>query len=128
MDPSAATQALDDGPSPNPRSDEDTPGTSWQYFPFFSLPMEIQLLIYRNALTRSYPILLEICHGSETQETQLLPATLASVPDTPQSVAGGNSDVAHNPPTSTTEREETNLHSVNATSKLDAAPVQKVCI
>lgn len=121
MDSLPAPQALNNS-STNRQSEEDTPFTSSRCFPLLRLPLEIQLLVYRHALTRQGSVTLQISHGPQTQETA---TALVSQPNSPGSVVSRLSDVVYNASDSNVESGEIHSQSVNTTNEMDTVSVQR---
>jgi hypothetical protein len=125
MDLPPAPQAFNQNPSTHSQSEEDTSSSPLRCFPFLNLPLEIQLLIYRCALTRPHPILLQAHHGQRTQETVMSPVSRVSQSNVPGYVFEEHSDIGHDALSSNSEKEEFNSTLVDAPSDAETGPIQR---
>jgi hypothetical protein len=126
MEPPPAIQACNNTPAVGSQREEDTQSASLPCFPFLRLPFEIQLMIYRCALTRPHSIPLQTGYGLQTQETVVGVPSLVPQPNSPCSVVSGHADIGNDAPALNAERDEISSQSVDATtSEVDVAPVQR---
>ena len=128
MNPLPATDAFHQSPVVDSDCNEDLSLTSQRCFPFLCLPLEIQLLIYRHALTGPYPIPLKTHPESQTQETSLSAPSLTLQSNSPLSVVEQHSGVGYDGLTLESEKEETESHPANPTREASTVSVQRYAV